>query len=223
VCKLGVEEGDLAKFLLEEENSRRGAIEQIMKSDSGNGVQRIAVSSYNSLGVVEKSHHPRQKMLLKVCGKDPSAWATHFHDALWVDRATVRKERRYSPFEAAHGYPPLLSIDALHLSFAWDAKPTTTGELTLAKLRIIEKPPEDKALLLERVTRLSWQSKDRFEKERTHVLFQGEVVPGMLVLGRDMVIRKDLDRKHKPRWLGSLVVMERKSQNHSIHTVSEQV
>jgi hypothetical protein len=219
----------IAKFLLEEVISRWGAIEQIT-TDNGPefgaavdelvrryGVRRIPISPYNSRaqGVIEKGHHPFRKTLLKTCGDDPSAWANHFYHGLWVDRATVRKETGYSPFEAAHGYPPLLPIDALHLTFAWDAKPMTTEELTLARLRMMEKRPEDEALILERVARSRWRNKERFEREHAHTLFRGDVAPGTLVLVRNTAIEKDLDRKHKPRWLGPLVVVERRSQSGS--------
>jgi hypothetical protein len=86
---------------------------------------------------------------LKACREDPSAWASHFYHVPWVDCATVQKETSYSPFEATHGYPPLLPINALHLMFTWDVKPMTTEELMLARVRLMEKEEDDEALVLE--------------------------------------------------------------------------
>jgi hypothetical protein len=184
-----------------------GAIKQITTENSPKFGAAI-----DKLGVVEKGHHPFRTMPLKACREDPSAWENHFYHAPWVDCATVRKAKGCSPFEAAHGYPPLLSIDALYSTFAWDMEPMTAGKSTLARLRMIEKGPEDKTLVLEQVARSCWRNKERFEKEYVNTPFRGDAAPETWVSVRDTAIKKEKNHKHKPRWPGPLIVVETRPQ-----------
>jgi hypothetical protein len=212
----------VANFLFENIVCRWGAIEEL-RTDNGPefqsvveemmrwyGIRHIRISLYNSRanGLVEQGHHLFRRMLLKTCG-DPSDWMKTFHATLWADRATVRKETGYSSFFLAHGYQPLLPVEAYRLTFGWNAGPKTHQELVVERVRMLERRDEDEVKVLERIAKSRWQNKERFEKEHANTVFEGTYAPGTLVLIRNSPVEKELDRKHKPRWLGPMVVIRR--------------
>jgi hypothetical protein len=212
----------LARFLMEEIITRWGAIEEIVTDNGpefGAVVRELArrytiwhirISVYNSRaqGIVEQGHHPFRRTLLKSCGP-ASNWSRYFHHALWVDRATVRKATGYSPFYLAHGYHPLLPIDAFQLTFAWNSRPMTTEELVEERIKLLVEREEAEEEALEKIRKSRWKNKERFEREHERTIFRGELTPGQLVLVRNSAVEKELDRKHKPRWLGPYVVVRR--------------
>jgi hypothetical protein len=212
----------LARFLMEDIITRWGAIEEIA-TDNGKefgaattelarrySINHIRISAYNSRaqGIVEQGNHTFRRALLKSCGQS-SNWARYFHHALWVDRATVRKATGYSPFYLAHGYHPLLPIDAFQLSFAWNSRPITTEDLIAERIKLLADREEAEEEALEKIRKSRWKNKERFEREHKNTLFRGELKPGQLVLVRNSAVEKELDRKHKPRWLGPYVVVRR--------------
>lgn len=212
----------VARFLMEEIICRWGAIEEIT-TDNGPefssaveelarrySIMHIKISPYNlrAQGIVERGHHPFRRTLLKTCG-NPAHWAQYFHHALWVDRAIVRKATGYSPFYLAHGYHPLLPIDAFQLTFAWNSRPMSTEDYVAERIRILAHRDEAEELALDRVRHSRWGYKERFEREHANTLFRGELLPGSLVLVRNSAIEKELDRKHKPRWLGPYIVVRK--------------
>jgi hypothetical protein len=212
----------LTRFIIEEVITRWGAIKEIV-TDNGPefgatvkelarryAVGHIRISAYNSRaqGIVEQGHHTFRRTLLKSCGS-ASNWSRYFHHALWVDRATVRKATGYSPFYLAHGYHPLLPIDAFQLTFAWNSRPMTTEELVAERIKLLVEREEAEEKALENVRKSRWGYKERFEKEHARTLYRGELRPGQLVLVRNSAVEKELDRKHKPRWLGPYVVVKK--------------
>lgn len=74
---------------------------------------------------------------------------------------------------------------------------------------MLEKREEDEVLALERTAKSRWRNKERFEREHAGTLFTGTYPLGTLVLVRNSPVKKELDRKHKPRWLGPFVVVRR--------------
>jgi hypothetical protein len=71
------------------------------------------------------------------------------------------------------------------------------------------KKEEDEALAAERIAKSRWQSAKRWNKEHESVINDEEHAPGSLVLVRNTAVEKELNRKHKPRWLGPMVVIRR--------------
>ncbi|PVF91238.1 hypothetical protein CPB86DRAFT_674501, partial [Serendipita vermifera] len=173
-------------------------------------IWHIRISAYNSRaqGIVEKGHHPFRRTLLKSCGP-ATRWSRYFYHALWVDRATVRRATGYSPFFLAHGYHPLLPVDAFHLTFAWNSRPMSTKDLVIGRIKLLAEREKAEEEALENIRKSRWKYKERFEKENERTLFRGELSPGQLVLVRNSAVEKELDRKHKPRWLGPYVVVRK--------------
>jgi hypothetical protein len=79
----------------------------------------------------------------------------------------------------------------------------------LERIRMLEQREGDEKLALERISLMRWKNKERFEKEHARTVFRGTHPPGTLVLVRNSSIEKELDCKHKPRWLGPMVVVRR--------------
>jgi hypothetical protein len=214
---------NVAAFLWEDVICRWGAIE-VLTSDNGSefigdavkilvdkyGVAQIKISPYNSRasGIVERGHRTFREALIRSCD-DPLTWPTRFYHTLWAERATIRASTGYSPFYLAMGYQPCLPIDALQLTFAWDVKAMSHTDLVAGRARLLMKKTEDETLAMERIAMSRWKSAKRWNKEHEAVINDEEHAPGSLVLVRNTAVEKELNRKHKPRWLGPMVVVRR--------------
>lgn len=214
----------IAKFIWEHIITRWGSIVAI-STDNGtenvneavrilmrkSEVQHIRISPYNSQadGVVERGHRTFRENLIRSCGDDPLSWPTMFHHALWAERATIRVSTGYSPFYLAHGYHLLLPTDAYFLTFGWDAMPMSQDDLLVERTRLLARKAQDEAEALKRLQLARFNSAEAWNKRHQHTLQLQDFAPGELVLVRNSIIETDLSRKHKPRWLGPMVVVRR--------------
>lgn len=216
---------NIAAFLWEDVICRWGTIE-VLTSDNGTefvgeavkllvekyGIAQIQISPYNSRasGVVERGHRTFREALIRSCD-DPLTWPTKFHHTLWAERVTIRAATGYSPFYLATGYQPCLPIDAKQLTFAWDVRPMSHTDLVAGRARLLAKKEEDEKKAEEKIALSRWKTAARWNEEHKHVLTREVHEPGALVLIRNSPVEKELSRKHKPRWLGPMVVVRRTS------------
>jgi transposase InsO family protein len=213
----------VAAFLFEDIICRWGMIE-VLTSDNGSefvgeavdvlvkkyGIDQIKISPYNSRasGVVERGHRTFREALIRNCD-DPLTWPTRFYHTLWAERITIRASTGYSPFYLATGYQPCLPIDAIQFTFAWDAKAMSHTDLVAERARLLMRKPEDEERASQVIAQSRWKTAARWNKEHRAVLSNTEHAPGTLVLIRNSAIEKELNRKHKARWLGPMVVVRR--------------
>lgn len=214
----------IATFLLENIISRWGAIE-ILVTDNGpenigeavqillrrHGIQHIKISPYNSRanGAVERGHRTFRENIIRSCEGNPLLWPDMVFPALMAERATIRTSTGYSPFFLAHGYHPLLPTDAYFLTFGWDAKPMTQDELLVERTKILAQKPEHEEEALKRLKAARFKSAEAWNKAHSHTLRHEDFNPGDLVLVRNSAIETEHSRKHKPRWLGPMVIVRR--------------
>jgi transposase InsO family protein len=213
----------VAAFLFEDIICRWGTIEELT-SDNGSefvgeavdilvkkyGINQIKISPYNSRasGVVERGHRTFREALVRSCD-DPLTWPTRFYHTLWAERITIRASTGYSPFYLATGYQPCLPIDAIQFTFAWDAKAMSHADLVAERARLLMRKEEDEERASQLIVHSRWKSAARWNREHQAVLSTTEHAPGTLVLIRNSAIEKELNRKHKARWLGPMVVVRR--------------
>jgi transposase InsO family protein len=214
---------NVAAFLWEDVICRWGSIE-VLTSDNGSefigeavkllvekyGVEQIKISPYNSRasGVVERGHRTFREALVRSCD-DPLTWPSRFYHTLWAERVTIRAATGYSPFYLATGYQPCLPIDVKQLTFAWDVEPMSHVDLIAGRARLLMKKEDDERRAEQRITESRWKTAARWNEEHKAVLDSADHQPGALVLIRNSPVEKELNRKHKPRWLGPMVVVKR--------------
>lgn len=213
----------VAAFIWEDIICRWGAIE-VITTDNGTefvgaavkelvekyGIHQITISPYNSRasGVVERGHRTFREALVRSCD-NPLEWPRMFHHTLWAERVTIRAATGYSPFYLVMGYQPFLPIDAAQLTFAWDAKAMPHEDLVAERARLLARKEKDVKRAEERIAQSRWKSAARWNLEHKATLDDSEHAPGTLVLIRNSAIEKELNRKHKARWLGPMVVVKR--------------
>ena len=215
----------LAKFFWEEILCRYGAVGQVT-TDNGPevqgaftqlmnryGIPHITISAYNSKanGVVERGHFTIREALMKACEGKISEWPDHVPHAFFADKVTVRRATGFSPFYLLHGTQPVLPLDLAESSFLVDSfhKGMTSAELLAARIRQLQKRPEDIQQAARVLKQNRFKSKEQFEQRYLTRLRRDTWQPGTLVLVRNTGIEKDLDRKSKPRYLGPYEVVRR--------------
>ena len=215
----------LAAFFWEEIICRYGAIGQVTTDNGAEvqeafaelvrryGIPHVQISPYNSKanGVVERGHFIIRESIMKACEKRPNQWPTYVRQAFFADKITINRSTGTSPFYLLHGVHPVLPFDLLEataLVEGFHSGMSRTDLLTL-RIRQLEKRQEDLDRAAELLTHHRLKSKEQFEKRYRHRLCPSEHKPGTLVLVRNTLIEKSMNRKSKPRYLGPFEVVRR--------------
>src|ERR1700678_1441732 len=112
---------------------------------------------------------------------------------------------------AATGTHPLLPVDitkANYLLLTPDS-PISSTELIICHAITLQKRREQLSALREKVYKARIQAANRFKKEHLHTIKQFDFRLGDLVLVWNTAIKKALNRKMRPRYLGQLIVISR--------------
>ena len=213
-----------AQFIWEDIFCRYGAVGQIT-TDNGPEVQgavtllmdrykipQIKISAYNSKanGVVENGHFPIREGIMKACKGNPKKWPDLVPHAFFADKVTVRRATGFSPFYLLYGVHPVLPFDLAEASFIITYQQNMTSEdLLAARIRQLQKKPEDLERAAATLYKNRLRSKEQFERRFRTRLCRDSYEPGTLVLVRNSGIEKSMDRKSKPRYLGPYKVMRR--------------
>ena len=219
----------VADFLWEEVLCRYGAIGQVT-TDNGPEtkaafeqlakkyhIPHVRISEYNSKanGVVERGHFTIREAIMKACQGNFRKWPEYVSYAFYADRISVRRATGFSPFYLLYGVNPVLPFDLTEACFLVTYQANmTSAELLEARIRQLQKKPDDLAEAAAVLTRNRIKSKEEFERRFYSRLTRDHYEPGTLVLVRNTAVEKELDHKVKPRYLGPMKVRKR-TQNGS--------
>jgi len=217
----------LASFFWEEIFCRYGAVKQVV-TDNGPEIEgafrelleryripQTKISPYNKQanGVVERGHFTIRESLMKACGDKPESWYTQVPLAFFADRVTISRVTGFSPFYMLHGVHPVLPFDLTEATFMIQGyrKNISTSELLALRIRQLQKRPEDLEQAAQSLIKNRFRSKAQFEKRFMRRLKRATLKPGDLVLIRNTRIEQEMNRKHKPRYLGPYILREPRS------------
>ena len=215
----------IGRFIFEHILCRWGAVGEIV-TDNGSpyvlaldwlaekyGIRHIRISPYNaqSNGVVERRHRDVREALMKSCAGEATRWSEFAHSVFWAEHVTMHKSTGFSPYYMAYGVEPLLPFDLAEAMFLVpvDSLEMTTMELIAHRARQLQKRPEDLARIHERVLQARYTSAKHFAEQYRRTMKDFDFAPGALVLVCNSRVKRELDRKTKPRYLGPMVVVRR--------------
>lgn len=188
----------------------KGAFEEMMRRY---GIPHIHISPYNSKanGVVERSHFITREALVKSCEGNINKWPEKVAHVFFADRVTTRRATGFSPYYLLYGVDPVLPFDLTEATYLVPGfqRGLTTVELLALRVRQLEKKEDDMDRAAETIRKSRMHSKEAFERRFHNRLTKREYKEGDLVLVRNKAIEEDLDRKHKPRYLGPFEVVRR--------------
>ena len=214
---------EIARFFWEQIICRYGAVQHVI-TDNGPetkgafeilvekyNIHHIRISPYNSKanGVVERGHFILREALIKSCEGQINRWPDLLPLAVFADRITIRRSTGFSPYYLLHGTHPVLPMDLRESTFLVQGFQSNMSSEDLLALRIrqLQKKPEDIARAAEVLRQTRMNSKQHFEHKFAHRLRKEAFQPGDLVLVRNTAIERELNRKHKPRYLGPYEVV----------------
>ena len=222
----------VCRFLIEEVVCRYGCVGKIV-ADRGEldaqeaeelfdrlGVKLSLTTAYNpeANGKVERGHGPIVKALVRACGGQVGNWPRLLPYALWADRTTHSSVTGFMPAELMYGQKPIMPVERTVSSWAvlgWKDE-MSREELLAARIRQLERRPEDVEKAREKLRMARKRNKARFD--RTHRLRPKKIEEGDWVLVYD----SSLDNQHRAarkfarRWFGPYVVT-RANDNGTYH------
>lgn len=216
---------ELADFFWEHIYCRYGAVQHVV-TDNGPEMKKafklvldrlkipqIKISAYNSKanGVVERGHFTIREALIKSCKGDLTLWPSKVQTAFFADRVSISAVTGFSAYFLLHGTHPILPFDLTEATFLVSGFKAGMSSVDLLALRIrqLEKRPEDIAKAAQRLREARFRSKEHFERKFKKKLSNRMYRRGELVLIQNKRIEKELNRKHKPRYLGPFEVLRR--------------
>ena len=223
---------NLAQFFWEQIYCRYGAIQRVV-TDNGPEVKgafeillrrmkipQVRISPYNkhANGVVERGHFILREAIVKSCDKDANGhiknWHKHIDLAAFADRITVSSVTGFSPYYLLHGTHPILPFDLTEMTFMVDGfqPDMSTSDLLAARIRQLQRHPEDIAQATKALRKARFASKEQFEKRYKRRLCRSHYKQGELVLVRNSAIEASVSKtKTEDRYLGPYIVVQQTS------------
>jgi hypothetical protein len=216
----------LAAFFWEQIFCRYGAVAQVV-TDNGPEIEgafkellklyhipQTRISPYNKQanGVVERGHFTIRESLMKACGDKPETWHKHVPLAFFADKVSTSRVTGCSPFYMLHGVHPVLPFDLTEATFMIQGyrQGISSTELLSLRIRQLQKRPEDLERAIQALTKARFRSKAQFERRFMRRIKREPLTIGDLVLIRNTRIEQEMNRKHKPRYLGPYVLREQR-------------
>ena len=217
----------MASFFWEQIFCRYGAVIQVV-TDNGPEVEgafkellkryripQTQISPYNKQanGVVERGHFTIRESLMKVCGDKPETWAPQVPLAFFADKVSTSRVTGCTPFYILHGVNPVLPFDLTEATFMIQGyqKGLSSSDLLALRIRHLQKRPEDLEKAAQALVKARFRSKAQFERRFMRRLKRAPLKVGDLVLIRNTRIEQEMNRKHKPRYLGPYILREQRS------------
>ena len=132
-----------------------------------------------------RGHGPIVKALVRACGGQVGSWPRLLPYALWADRTTHSLVTGYMPAELMFGQKPIMSMERTISSWAtvnWRDE-MSREELLAARIRQLERRPEDVERAAEKLRVARTRNKAQFD--RTHRLRPKKIEEGDWVLVYD--------------------------------------
>ena len=176
-------------------------------------IKHIRISRYNSHanGIVERSHFEVREAIFTACDRDELKWSGVAYSVFWAERVTIRCRMRCSPYFSVTGTHPLLPIDIVEANYL-----LLPSESILSSTNLITQPAitlqkrcDQLSKLMEQVYQARVSTAIRFEKKHWHTIHNYNFQLGDLALIRNIAIKKALDCKMRPQYLGPLIVISR--------------
>ena len=219
----------LGCFIFEEILCRWGAVMEVV-TDNGApwikavdwlskryGINHIRISGYNSRanGPVERRHYDVREAISKACEGNLELWTERIFHVFWAERVSIQKSTGYSPYYLVHGVEPLFPFDIVEATYMVKVtgEKLSTEELIAMRALQLMKRPEDLLALRTKVFEARVASVRQWEKDNLKKIIDYDFVPGTLVLLRNSSIENEYSRKAKPRYVGPMVVVEKRSDS----------
>ncbi|KAF8546029.1 hypothetical protein OG21DRAFT_1479725 [Imleria badia] len=167
-------------------------------------IHHIHISPYNfqANGVVEQRHYDVREAI--------SCWYSVTHLVFWAKCVTILRSTGLSPYFMIHGVEPLFPFDFSEATFLVpppDTNPISLSDLIAWRAQQLQKHQEDLKSIREHVLKAHFESVKHFEATFKNQIKDFNFRHGSLVLVRNTHIKKELNRKMKPRYLGLMVVL----------------
>ena len=146
--------------------------------------------------------------IIKATKNNSSRWPEMLHYALWADRTTAGRVREETPYRLMFGQNVVYPIETSVTTWAaidWQY-PMSRGELLEARIRQLERQPEDLKIAREKIIKSRAINKEYFDQTkrlRRHPLKRGD-----FVIVSDDSLKKQWSRKFDNRWLGPYIIEE---------------
>ncbi|VDC04048.1 unnamed protein product [Peniophora sp. CBMAI 1063] len=207
---------------------RWGAIQEIV-SDNGKAfvaavdylakkyhIHYIRISGYNSRAnaVAERGHLDFRQGVYKAADGDESKWAHVLPTVLWAERITPRRRLGCSPYFMVTGTEPVMPFDLLEATYLVPAPSSliSSAELLARRAVALQKRTERMTEISQKVYKARIANAQRFEKAHKATLDDRSAdafTRGHLVLVRNSMVEKSLNKRQRPRYYGPLVVISR--------------
>ncbi|KAI5895740.1 uncharacterized protein SCHCODRAFT_02451504, partial [Schizophyllum commune H4-8] len=154
-----------------------------------------------------------REAMAKYCRGQGDKWPQSLPLALFADRITVSRVTGFSPYQLLHGCDPVLSLDLAEATFlVQDFRAgMTTSELLAARMRQLERRPEDLARAAAALRKARFRSKTQFERRFTKRLRREDYREGELVLLKNSANERRVgaDVKIAARYLGPFMIVRK--------------
>src|SRR5882724_7012473 len=177
------------------------------------GIHHIKISAYNSQanGIVKRKHFDIRKSLMKTCNNEHTKWVGMALLVFWANCVTIHQSIGYSPFFMAHGIEAVLPLDIAEATYRLPHlnAPASMEDLIAYHTQQLQKCLEDLLEMSARVLKARKQSAAEFVKCFSTTIQDYDLPVGSLILVQKSHIKKELNCKMKPCFLGPMVIVHR--------------
>jgi hypothetical protein len=159
-------------------------------------------------GIVERGHFTLCKALVKAWQGRIARWLDLLAKVVFVDRVTVSKVTRFSPYQLLHTTDPILPFDLTEATFLVKGFHCgiSTAELLALHACQLSRHEEDIKKAAETLKATQFKSKEQFKRRFIKKLQKDHYKSGELVLLQNTHVEGTLNRKTQPRYLGPFEV-----------------
>jgi hypothetical protein len=174
-------------------------------------IKHIRISGYNSHtnGIVECSHFDIRQVLFKASNGIENKWSQAAHSVFWSEHVTPHKCMGCSLYFAATGTHPLLPFDVVEANYLLpppDSLLSSTDHIVRRAIAL-QKCQQDLAKLKDCVHTARNHAALWFEREHAATIQDFDFKQGDLILMRNTVIEKVLNRKMRPHYTEPMIVI----------------
>ncbi|KZT50529.1 hypothetical protein CALCODRAFT_423283, partial [Calocera cornea HHB12733] len=154
-----------------------------------------------------------RQAIMKSCNGNVSHWPDYVPLAFWSEQISIQHSTGYSAYYMVHGTHPTLPMDLEQVTFLVPPPdlPMSDSEMLTYRIRQLQRRPEDLDRVAQAVLDARRYNSKRFLRDNVAIISTLRHEPGTLVLLRNTRIKKELNWKAKPCYLGPLIVVHHNS------------